>query len=649
MSASIWPQLERALNLVQAPVQYVGGELNSVNKPWESVDVRWVLMYPDTYAVGQPNQGLAILYEVLNEIDWVSAERTYAVAPDLGVLMRERGIPQFSWESHRPIKDFDVIGITLQTELGYTNVLETLDLAAIALHSKDRELGQPFVLAGGHCGFNPEPLADFLDAVSMGDGEEAVQEFSQLVRDWKQAGCPDGRDGLLLAAAKTGHFYIPRFYDVTYQGADGIVPGAIERISPNRQGVPYSVRKWVLTDLDDWPYPKAPLVPVAETVHERYSVEIFRGCTRGCRFCQAGMITRPVRERSLQTIGQMIDKGLHATGMEEVGLLSLSSADHSEIESMAHQLADRYESSEISLSIPSTRVDAFNIDLAQELSRSGRRSGLTFAPEGGSERMRAIINKNVSEQDLLATVTAAFSRGWRQVKLYFMCGLPGETDEDVAQIARMAHDVIVAGRAAAGHRDIRCTISIGAFVPKPHTPFQWFAQVDPETVNARLKMLKDLVRSDRQAGRAISVRYADGRPSLIEGLLARGDRRVGKVIEAVWRAGGKFDGWSEHFDYELWLAKAREQLEPLGLSLAWFTMRERDELEVLPWDHLDAGLDRQWLWNDYEAAMQKETVPDCRWEDCNDCGVCPGLGVDLDFGATGLTLLPLTSVKRKVS
>ncbi|MGH8965381.1 MAG: radical SAM protein, partial [Actinomycetes bacterium] len=380
---SVFPQLEALLPHVQKPIQYVGGELNSTVKPWDECDVRWALMYPDAYEVGLPNQGVMILYEVLNERQGVLAERTYSVWPDLEELMREHKVPQFTVDSHRPVGAFDVFGLSFSTELGYTNMLTALDLAGIPLNAADRTLDDPIVLAGGHAAFNPEPVADFLDAAVLGDGEEVVLAISDVVREWKDEGRPGGRDELLRRLAMSGAVYVPRFYDVTY-AADG----TIEAVVPNRPGIPHRVRKHTLMDLDAWPYPRKPLVPLAETVHERYSVEIFRGCTRGCRFCQAGMITRPVRERSITGIGEMVEKGLKATGFEEVGLLSLSSADHTEIGEIAKGLADRYTEDKIGLSLPSTRVDAFNVDLANELTRNGRRSGLTFAPEGGSERMR---------------------------------------------------------------------------------------------------------------------------------------------------------------------------------------------------------------------------------------------------------------------
>jgi radical SAM family uncharacterized protein len=636
---SLFPQLEPLLARVSKPIQYVGGELNSVSKNWSDSDVRWCLMYPDAYEVGLPNQGVAILYEILNERDWILAERTYAVWADLEALMRTHRVPQFTLDAHRPVAAFDVFGVSFATELGYTNLLNALDLAGMPLHAVDRREEDPIVLAGGHAAFNPEPIADFIDAAVLGDGEEIALRISEVIREWKAELRPGGRDGLLLRLAAGGGVYVPKFYDVDY-----LPDGRIQRVAPNRSGVPFRVAKHTLMDLDAWPYPKKPLVPLAETVHERYSVEIFRGCTRGCRFCQAGMITRPVRERSIETIGAMVQEGIEATGLEEVGLLSLSSADHSEIAAVTKQLADRYQGTNVSLSLPSTRVDAFNVDLANELSRNGRRSGLTFAPEGGSERIRKVINKMVSEDDLIRTVGVAFSHGWRQVKLYFMCGLPTETDEDVLAIADLARRVIATGRAASGSRDVRCTVSIGGFIPKPHTPFQWASQLDHETTDARLLKLRDAIRSDRQYGRAIGFRYHDGKPGMIEGLLSRGDRRVGKVIEAVWRAGGRFDGWSEHFSYDRWVGACESELTGTGVDLDWYTTRERAYAEVLPWDHLDAGLDRDWLWEDWQDALDEREVDDCRWTPCFDCGVCPQLDTSIQIGPTGRALLPIAEV-----
>ncbi|MGD8214461.1 TIGR03960 family B12-binding radical SAM protein [Aestuariimicrobium sp. Y1814] len=647
---TLFPKLEPLLAQVSKPIQYVGGEHNSVRKDWNCgaqaghETVRWCLMYPDAYEVGQPNQGVAILYEILNERDWILAERTYSVWPDLARLMREHGIPQFTLDSHRAVGEFDVLGLSFATELGYTNMLEAIDLAGLPLHATERREHDPIVLAGGHAAFNPEPIADFIDAAVIGDGEEASLLVSEIIQEWKAEGRPGGRDGLLLRLASTGSVYVPKFYEVTYLG-----DGRIQRVAPTVPEAPFQVRKHTLMNLDEWPYPKKPIVPLAETVHERYSVEIFRGCTRGCRFCQAGMITRPVRERSIETIGTMVAEGLKSTGLEEVGLLSLSSADHSEIGEVTKQLADRYEGTNVSLSLPSTRVDAFNIDLANELSRNGRRSGLTFAPEGGSERMRKVINKMVSEDDLIQTVATAFGNGWRQVKLYFMCGLPTETDEDVLAIADMAARVIETGREVAGTRDIRCTVSIGGFVPKPHTPFQWAAQTSAEVVDDRLHQLRDKIKANRLYGKAIGMRYHDGRPGIIEGLLSRGDRRVGRVIEQVWRMGGIFDGWSEHFSYDRWVEASRVALADEPVDLDWFTTRERDYDEVLPWDHLDAGLDRDWLWEDWQDALDETEVDDCRWTPCYDCGVCPQMQTEIQIGPTGRPLLPLSVVGRDLS
>ncbi|MDX1658649.1 MAG: TIGR03960 family B12-binding radical SAM protein [Nitriliruptorales bacterium] len=613
---SYWEVLESHLDDVRKPAQYVGGEHNQVVKDWAACDVRWLLCYPDTYEVGQPNQGIQILYEILNERPTTLAERAYSPWLDLEEVMRREGIPTFSLEAHRPLWAFDVFAVTLPHELGHTNLLNLLDLGGVPIESVDRDVTDPVVLVGGHAAYNPEPLAPFVDAAVMGDGEEVTLEIDTAVRRWKAAGGHD-RDELLRRLAEVDGVYIPAFYEARYTG-----DGRLKATVPVASGVPLRVPKRTVQDLEEWQYPKKQVVPMTEVVHERFSVEIFRGCTRGCRFCQAGMITRPVRERRPETIQKMVADGLRDTGFEEVGLLSLSSADHSGIGALAQDLGDAYEGTATSLSLPSTRVDAFNITLANELSRNGRRTGLTFAPEAGSERMRAVINKMVSEEDMLRTAETAFAEGWRHIKLYFMVGLPTETDEDVLAIADLGIKVY---EIAQQHgRKNRVTVSVGGFVPKPHTPFQWARQDPPDEIDRKLAMIRERIAPHS----GLRLRTNDPEEGVIEGLLSRGDRRVAAAVRRAWELGARMDGWHETDTLVIWT----QALDETGVDLAWYSYRERDEAEVFPWDHLDSGLEKDWLWEDWSDALAEKDLDDCRWIPCYDCGVCPGLNLQHDTG-----------------
>jgi radical SAM family uncharacterized protein len=614
---TVWDALEPWLVEVSKPAQYVGGEHNAVSTPWAAATTRWAVAYPDTYEVGQPNQGIQILYELLNERATALAERTFNPWLDLEDVMRREGIPAFTLESHRPAWAFDVLAVTLPHELGHTNLLNLLDLSGVPVRSARRGADHPLVLVGGHAAYNPEPLAPFVDAAVMGDGEEVVLEVDEVVRRWKTGPAARDRAALLLALAGVEGVYVPSLYEER-RAPDGRLRG----VRPVESAAPRRVPKRTLQDLEQWQYPKKQVVPLTEVVHERFSVEIFRGCTRGCRFCQAGMITRPVRERKPETVRRMVQDGVRDTGFEEVGLLSLSSADHSGIGDIARSLADDFEGTATGLSLPSTRVDAFNVTLSNELARNGRRTGLTFAPEAGSERMRQVINKMVREEDMLRTAEIAFANGWRHVKLYFMVGLPTETDEDVLAIAELGAKV---GEIARRHRGRnKVTVSVGGFVPKPHTPFQWVGQDTPEEIHRKLELIRERLREER----GVSLRTNAPEEGVIEGLLARGGREVAPVVEEAWRRGARMDGWHEVETLGLWHAAAAAN----GIDLLAHIGRERGEDEVLPWDHLDSGLEKSWLWSDWQDALSDTELDDCRWSPCYDCGVCPGMDVWHDTG-----------------
>jgi len=609
--SSLWPRIEPLLANVQKPARYIGCEDGSRVPAHAPHKVSWLLLYPDAYEIGLPNQGLQILYELLNDSDDAVAERSYAPWLDLEAELRARGVPLFSLETHRAAAAFDVLAFNLSAELVYTNVLNCIDLANVAVRSANRRADDPIVIAGGHCTFNPEPLADFVDAFVIGDGEEVVGEITSVLGAWKAAGKRD-REGALRALAQVPGVYVPSLYEVTYDGP------ALVAVTPKYADVPAVVEKRTIADLGAWPYPKQQLVPLTEVVHDRLNVEIFRGCTRGCRFCQAGMITRPVRERPAAQVRQMVADGLARTGYNEVSLTSLSSADYSGIGEVVSDIINEPAChGQVSVALPSLRVDAFTVGIASEIQKV-RRTGLTFAPEGGTWRMRKVINKLITEEDLYGAVESAFSQGWRRVKLYFLIGLPTETDEDVAAIAALASQCAAIGRSHTKGANV--TASVGGFVPKAQTPFQWARQDTVGELAHKVGLLKDAVRG----GRGVTLRWHDPKATLAEGIASRGDRRLGAVMEDVWRAGGTFQEWSEHFDLDRWT----EAMARHGLSIDWYVHRQRPRDEVMPWAHVSAGLHHDFLWQDWEDALAEAVVEDCRWTPCYDCGACTEYGIE---------------------
>ena len=617
----MFDRLEPLLARVQRPARYIGCEVGAVQPDWSKCEgpdgdrvVRWLLAYPDTYEIGQPNQGLQILFEILNERSDALAERTYAPWVDLEDEMRSAGLPLFSIDTHREASAFNLLAFNLSAELTYTNLLNMVDLAGVPVRSRDRGPEHPLVIAGGHCTYNPEPLADFLDAVVLGDGEEVVGEVTEVVGEWLAAGSRD-RTELLRALCGVEGVYVPAAYEVTYDG-DG-ADALVESVEACWETAPMPVPKRTLPDLAEWPYPQSQMVPLTEVVHDRLNVEVFRGCTRGCRFCQAGMITRPVRERPAEQVSAMVREGLARTGYDEVALTSLSSADFSGIAETVEEIVESDTEGRISVSLPSLRVDAFGVDIAAQVQK-GRRTGLTFAPEAGTWRMRQVINKLIREEDLYGAVDSAYSQGWRRVKLYFLTGLPTETDEDTLGIARMAENCVTIGKRHM--RNPSVTVSVGGFVPKPFTPFQWFGQNTEEELHRKIGLLRDALRKNRN----VAFKWHDSRASVVEGMLSRGDRRLGSAIESAWRNGATFQEWSECFSLEMW----QEALAEEGLRPEHYAYRHRTEDEVLPWEHLDAGLHKDFLWQDWTDALQEVGLPDCRWTPCYDCGACTGWGVE---------------------
>ena len=594
---------------IEKPARYIGGEVNSVMKDKDKVDIRFAMCFPDVYEIGMSHLGIQILYDMFNRREDTWCERVYSPWLDLDKVLRKKNIPLFALESQDPVRDFDFLGITIQFEMCYTNILQILDLSHIPLHAADRTEADPIVIGGGPCAYNPEPLAEFFDIFYIGEGETVYDELLDTYKAWKKSG--GSRKDFLRQAARIEGLYVPQFYDATYNE-----DGTIAAFTPNDPCAPSKVRKQVVMDVTDAPYPMKPVVPYIKATQDRVVLEIQRGCIRGCRFCQAGMIYRPTRERSVETLKEYARTMLKNTGHEEISLSSLSSSDYSKLNELVTFLIEEFKDRGINISLPSLRIDAFSLDVMSKV-QDIRKSSLTFAPEAGSQRMRDVINKGLTEEEILTGAGQAFEGGWTKVKLYFMLGLPTETEEDMKEIARLSdrvarryYEIPKEDR----HGKCQITASSSFFVPKPFTPFQWAAMYPAEEYDRRAHLVNDEFREQLNR-KSLKYNWHDAEGTVLEGVMARGDRRVGKVIEEAYRLGCLFDSWTETFRNDLWM----QAFDNTRVDIAFYNQRVRGKDEIFPWDFIDIGVSRSFLRREWERAMNETVTPNCR-EKCSGCG-----------------------------